>query len=130
MSTTKQQGLSLHVGSLGVLHWVGIVAALASAAIHFLLGVRFLPTGLGISFILAGFGFVGAVALVLLDIRRRVVYALGLPFTLGQIVLWYLVNFTGGSKSFPGDIGTLGAIDKIAQLALVVVLIALLWDES
>lgn len=130
MATTDQQGLSLQVGSLGVLHGLGIVAALASAGIHFLLGVRFLPTGLGISFILAGFGFVGAIVLVLFDIRRRAVYALGIPFTLGQIVLWYLVNFSGGGKSFPGDIGTLGAIDKIAQVVLIAVLVVLLWNES
>lgn len=130
MATTEQQGLSLQVRSLGVRHWLGIVAALASAGIHFLLGVRFLPTGLGISFILAGFGFVGAVVLVLLGIRRRAVYALGIPFTLGQIVLWYLVNFSGGSKSFPGDIGTLGALDKLAQLVLIAVLVILLRDES
>ena len=130
MATTEQQGLSLQMGSLGPLHWIGIVGALASAGIHLLLGVRFLPSGLGISFILAGIGFVGAVVLVLLDVRRRAVYALGIPFTFGQIVLWYLINFTGGSKSFPGDVGTLGAIDKIAQVVLIAVLVILLWNES
>jgi len=130
MATTEQQGLSLQVGSLGVLHWVGIAGAAVSAAIHLLLGVRFLPSGLGISFVLAGLGFVGAIALVLVDVRRRAVYALGIPFTFGQIVLWYIINFTGGGKSFPGDIGTLGAIDKTAQVVLVAALVVLLWDKS
>jgi len=130
MATTEQQGLSLHTGSLTALHWVGIVAALASAGVHLLLGVRMFPSGLGISFVLAGIGFVGATVLVLLNVRRRAVYALGIPFTAGQIVMWYLFNFTGGSKSFPGDIGTLGAIDKVAQAILVAVLVVLLWNES
>jgi hypothetical protein len=130
MATTEQQGLSLQIGSLGALHWFGIAGATVSAVIHLLLGVRFFPNELGVSFILAGLGFVGAIVLVLVDVRRRAVYALGVPFTLGQIVLWYIINFTGGGKSFPGDIGTLGAIDKVAQVVLIVALVALLWDES
>lgn len=129
MATTEQQGLSLQTGSLTALHWVGILAALASAGVHLVLGVRLAPSGLGISFILAGLGFVGAVILVLVDVRRRAVYAVGIPFTLGQIVLWYLFNFAGGGKSFPGDIGTLGAIDKVAQVVLIAVLVVLLRTE-
>jgi hypothetical protein len=82
---------------------------------------------MGISFILAGLGFLGAIALVLADYRRRTVYAVGVPFTLIQIVLWYVVNFTGSNaKAFPGGIGTLGAIDKVAQVVLIAVLILLL----
>jgi hypothetical protein len=106
------------------------MAALVTAGVHLLLGVRLLPGGLGISFIFAGIGFVGAVILVLADVQRRAVYAAGVPFTLGQIVLWYVFNFTGDSKSFPGDIGALGAIDKIAQVVLIVVLVMLLLSES
>ncbi|MFC7057816.1 DUF7475 family protein [Halovenus salina] len=113
-----------------MLRWVGIAAALASAAVHLLLGARMVPSGLGISFIVAGIGFVGGVLLVLADVRRRAVYALGIPFTLGQIVLWYLFNFAGGDKSFPGDIGTLGAVDKVAQVILIVALAVLVWDNS
>ena len=130
MTQAETRGISVQLGSLGVVHWVGILAALVSAGVHLLLGVRMFPSGMGISFILAGIGFVGAVVLVILNVRRRVVYALGIPFTLGQIVLWYLVNFTGGEKSIPGDIGTLGAIDKIAQVVLIAVIVVLLWDES
>jgi len=126
MATTETEGIALRTDSLGSLHWVGILAALVSAAVHLLLGIRSLPEGLGISFTLAGLGFLGAIGLVLIDYRRRTVYAVGIPYTLVQIVLWYLVNFAGGSKSFPGDVGTLGAVDKIAQLVLVAVLVALL----
>lgn len=126
MATNETQGLSPDVASLHSLHWVGIVAALVSAAVHLLLGVRMLPSGMGISFVLAGLGFLGAVGLVVLDYRRRAVYAVGIPFTLVQIVLWYYVNFVSLGKSFPADTGTLGAVDKLTQVVLLAVLVVLL----
>ena len=126
MATADSRGLALDVSSLTGLHWVGIVAAVVSAVVHLLLGVRMLPSGMGISFVLAGLGFLGAVGLVLVDYRRRAVYAVGIPFTLVQILLWYYVNFVSLGKSFPADIGTLGAVDKVAQVVLLAVLVALL----
>ena len=126
MSTAKTEGLTLRTGSLGWVHWVGILAALVSAGIHILLGIGLFPSGMGISFILAGLGFLGAIGLVLIEYRRRSVYAVGIPFVLVQIVLWYVINFVYMSKAFPADIGTLGALDKIAQVVLLGVLIALL----
>ncbi|WP_435072829.1 DUF7475 family protein [Halorubrum sp. HHNYT27] len=126
MATTESQQSAIDIGSLDGLHWVGIVAALVTAVVHLRLGLGGLPLPLRISFLLAGFGFLGAIVLVLLDYRRRTVYAVGIPFTLIQIVLWYVINFAGGPKSFPADVGTLGAIDKIAQVVLILVLIALL----
>ncbi|PSP57902.1 hypothetical protein BRC72_08120 [Halobacteriales archaeon QH_7_66_36] len=126
MSTSKADSIAVDVASLSGLHWVGIVAAVVTGVIHLRLGVGFAPSGLGISFLLAGLGFFGAVGLVLFDYRRRTVYAAGVPFTIVQIVLWYALNFAGGPKSFPADVGTLGWVDKIAQVALVVVLVALL----
>jgi hypothetical protein len=125
MATSKAQP-ALDIGSLNALHWVGIVAALVTAAVHIRLGVGGLPLPLRVSFLLAGFGFIGAVVLVLLDYRRRTVYAVGIPFTLVQIVLWYALNFAGGGKSFPADVGTLGAVDKVAQVVLIAVLVVLL----
>jgi succinate dehydrogenase/fumarate reductase cytochrome b subunit len=126
MATAESRELSLDVTSLTGLAWLGIVAAVVSAAVHLLLGVRMLPSAMGVSFVLAGLGFLGAVALVLLDYRRRAVYAVGIPFTLVQILLWYYVNFVSLGKSFPADIGTLGAVDKVAQVVLLVVLVSLL----
>lgn len=126
MGATETQGRSLQTASLGGLHWAGILAAVVSAGVHLFLGIRMLPSGMGISFVLAGLGFLGAVVLVLLDYRRRAVYAVGIPFTLVQILLWYYVNFAAGPKSFPTDIGTLGAIDKVAQVVLIAILVALL----
>ena len=126
MATTKSGHLELDIESLNALHWVGIAAALVTAGIHLLLGVRMFPSGMGISFILAGLGFLGGIALVAANYRRRAVYAVGIPFTLIQIVLWYYVNFAAGTKSFPADMGTLGAVDKLAQVVLIAVLVALL----
>ncbi|WP_299235974.1 DUF7475 family protein [Natronomonas sp.] len=126
MATADAQRSTLRTDTLNGLHWLGIAAALVTAAIHLLLGVRLFPSGLGISFVLAGGGFVGAVVLVLIDYRRRAVYAAGIPFTLVQLVAWYVLNFAGGGRSFPGEVGTFGAIDKVAQVVLIAVLVALL----
>jgi len=60
------------------------------------------------------------------DYRRRAVYAIGIPFTVAQIGLWYYLNFAAGPKSFPADVGALGAVDKLAQLVLLAVLVLLL----
>jgi hypothetical protein len=124
--STDTSTLSPEPGSLNALAYVGIIAAVVSAVIHLRLGVGFIDSPLGISFILAGLGFFGAVALVLINYRRRTVYAVGIPFTAIQIVLWYVFNFAAGDKAFPADVGTLGAIDKIAQVVLIAVLIVLL----
>lgn len=124
--STDTSGLSLDTDSLGGLAYVGIVAAIISGVIHLQLGVGFIETSLGISFLLAGLGFLGAVVLVLVNYRRRTVYAVGIPFTAIQIVIWYYYNFAAGDKAFPAEIGTLGAIDKVAQVVLIAVLVVLL----
>jgi len=126
MASTETKQSALALDSLTGLHWVGIVAAIISAVVHIRLGVGGLPLPLRISFLLAGFGFIGAIVLVMLDYRRRTVYAVGIPFTLIQIVLWYGANSAAGPKSFPPDVGTLGAVDKVAQVVLIAVLVVLL----
>jgi hypothetical protein len=128
MTATESRETRLTVGSLTAVHWVGIVAALVSGAVHLRLGVGNLPSGLGVAFLLAGVGFLGAVALVGVGYHRRTVYAVGVPFTLVQVLAWYWLNFAAGSKSFPGDVGTLGAVDKLAQVVLLGVLVFLLGD--
>lgn len=116
----------LQTESLTPLHWIAILSALVSAAIHLVIGIGIMPSTLGVSFLLATGGFVGAVLLVLFDIRRRLVYTAGIPFTGVQIVLWYLLNDISGL----GDIGALDAADKAAQLLLIAVLVVLLRRES
>jgi hypothetical protein len=106
--------------------WVGVLAAVVSGAVHLRLGIGNAPSPLGISFLLAGVAFVVAAGFVVVGYRRQTVYAVGIPFTLVQIIAWYYANFAAGDKSFPADVGTLGAVDKIAQLLLIAVLVVLL----
>ncbi len=113
-------------GSLPGVAWIGVLAATVSGLIHLRLGIGNIPSPLGVGFLLAGVGFLVAVGLVVIGYRRRSVYAIGIPFTLFQVVAWYLLNFGAGEKAFPADVGTLGAVDKVAQLALLVVLVFLL----
>nr|WP_238478428.1 hypothetical protein [Natranaeroarchaeum sulfidigenes] len=117
---------SLALDSLTPLHWLGIAMALVSALVHLVLGVGFFPHYMGVLFLLATGGFVGAVVLVLLDYRRTVVYLVGIPFTLSQIVGWYVVNQ-------PDSVSALGAADiadKVAQVVLIAVLVVLYRRES
>ena len=130
MATAESRGLSLDVSSLTGLHWVGIVAAVVTAAVHLFLGVRLVPTPLGISFVLAGLGYLGGVVLLLLDYRRRTVYAVGIPFTVVQILLWYYINFATTPRVFPADVSATGIVDKGAELVLTAVLVALLRRSS
>ena len=112
---------TLRTAELTPLHWAGIVAALVSAAVHLILGIGFLPHWMGIAFLIATAGFVVGAWLVLTGRMRRRIYLLGIPFTAGQIVFWYLVNR-------PESLDALGSaeiIDKIAQVVLVLVLGAL-----
>ncbi|WP_049906839.1 DUF7475 family protein [Halorubrum tebenquichense] len=109
-------------GSLTPLHWVGIVAAAVTATAHVVLGVRAGGTYL-VLFLFAALGFGAGVAAVVFDYRRRLAYALGIPFTAGQIVLWYVLN------DVP-PIPTSHAVDKVAQVVLIAVLAVLLSRES
>jgi len=129
MATATQRTFDLQLDSLTGLHWVGILAATVTGVIHLFLAVSFLPTTLGVAFLLAGLGFLGAVVLVLLDIRRRAVYAIGIPYTAAQLFLWYYLNFAIGPKTFPDQVGTLGVIDKLVQVGLIVVLVVILMRE-
>jgi hypothetical protein len=130
MATQTSRGPELRTETLGGLHWAAIGAAAVTAVIHLFLGVTGLlgggpiGPGLGASFLLAGLGFVGAIALVLVDYRRRLLYAVGIPFTGIQIVLWYYLNYAVGPRSLP-QIGPIDAVDKLAQVVLIALLVVL-----
>jgi hypothetical protein len=119
MATTTSSGLSLQTDSLTGIHWVGVALALLSGVIHLFLGVnlgnQFGFAGLPGAFVLAGLGFVGAVVLLLVGYRRRLLYAVGVPFVGVQIVVWL----------WPIDY-----VDKAAQVILVVILLYLLATEE
>ena len=121
MSAVTETG-RVDLEGLGSLHYLGIALALLSGVIHLILGVSFAPDPLGLSFLFAGVVFLLAVAGVLVNYRRQLLYKFGIPFTAGQIVLWYYLNFAAGDKAFPADVGAIGAVDKIAQVALIAVL--------
>ena len=124
--TDTAGGLALQTDSLTTIHWVGVALALVSGVIHLVIGVGFLPSGFGIIFVLAGLGFFGAVALVLLDLRRRLVYLVGVPFTGVQIAIWYQVQVAERGLF---NLGTLDYVDKAAQVLLIVILLYLIREE-
>ncbi len=121
MSAVTESG-RVDLEGLGSLHYLGIALALLSGVIHLFLGASFAPEPLGLSFLFAGLVFLLAAAGVLVNYRRELLYTLGIPFTAGQVVLWYYINFAAGDYVFPADIGAIGAVDKIAQVVLIVVL--------
>ena len=114
---------TLDTESLTPLHWLGIAAAAVTAVVHLALGIADFPGGFGIAFLLATAGFLAGIVAVVVGYRRRLVYLLGIPFTVGQIVLWYLLN------DVP-PIPPIEAVDKAAQAILVAVLIVLYRRES
>jgi hypothetical protein len=62
-------------------HWLGVLIATVTGAIHVYLYLEqgFLP------FLFAGIVFLAAAIAVLLNLYRRLLYAVGIPFTAGQI---------------------------------------------
>ena len=103
-------------------HWLGIALAAATGLVHLGLGIGSLPDPLGVAALGAAGGFGLAIALVLVGVRPWWLYALGIPFTASQIVLWYVLN----EPSAVGDVSALEAFDKLVQTALLVVLVVLL----
>jgi hypothetical protein len=62
---------------------------------------------------LAGVGYAGALVLFFLNYRRRLLYAIGIPYTAIQIPLWILAK---------SEYGTVDYVDKAVQVALILVL--------
>jgi|AntRauMinimDraft_4_1070384.scaffolds.fasta_scaffold04710_1 hypothetical protein len=121
--------LDLDTTSLTPLHWAAFALAITSGVIHLVLIVAWdiPPTStFGILFLLTFGGYLGGVALVAINYRRRLLYLLGVPYTGSQIVMWYLANQPAG----PADISAFEWIDKIAQLLLLVVLVMLYLEED
>ncbi len=113
---------SLSLDTLSLPHWIGVALALVSAIVHLVLGVGFLPHPMGVLFVLAGAGFVGAVVLLLFDYRRRLLYLVGIPYTGIQIVLWIALNW---ERISAGAIPPSHLVDKVAQVGLILVLVYL-----
>ncbi len=116
----------LQLDSLTTLDWIGIVLALITATVHFVIGIMFVPELGGFAFLLAAGGFIGAIVLLLVDYRRPLLYIVGVPYTGVQIIAWYVINRPAG----PAAIGPVTAIDKVTQLVLIVVLVLLYQWEA
>lgn len=123
MSTTDAGTGRLRTDTLTSLHWIGVALAAVTGVIHLALGVSYLPESVafGVAFLVAAFGFLAGIAAVLVDYRRRATYALGIAFTLGQVVVWFAVN---------DEFTPVAVVDKLAQAGLVVVLAVLLVRSS
>lgn len=103
--------------SLPTLAWLAVLLAAITGLVHLGLGIRDLDTSLGIAFVLAGLGFFGAIALLLLGYRRRLLYLIGIPFVGIQFVLYFAMNWP--------DVNAIGLGDKVIQVILIALLIVL-----
>jgi hypothetical protein len=104
------------------LHYAGIALAVATGVVHLVLGVGALASPFGVAFLVAAAGFFAGAAMVWADYRRRLAYLLGVPFTLGQVVLYFVLN--------PDPVAPLGLFDKAIQALLVAVMVVLYRREE
>lgn len=122
MATEARPTFELRTESLTSLHWLAVVLAFITGAVHLYLAASFIPEPMGIAFLVAALGFFGAVVAFLIDFRRKLLYLLGIPFTAGQILAWYVVNAPEFSMTGIGD--------KVVQVLLIVVIAVLYRRES
>lgn len=112
-TATRHRRIGFETASLEPLHWLAIVLAAATGAIHLYL----YTTEDWLPFLLAGVGFFGAIVLlIVLPGYRRWLYPLGILFVLVQIV---------GYVFLPLGPLWLGILDKVIQVALILVLVQL-----
>ncbi|MCL9818557.1 hypothetical protein [Natronocalculus amylovorans] len=125
-------GSSIDVSSITSLQWIGISAAAVSAVVHLVLGLGFIPHWMGFAFMVAVIGFGVGIVNVLRGSYLCETYLVGIPFVLGQIAMWII--FTRQEfLTDPLAIATIGlpeAIDKVAQVILLVVLVVLLRQQN
>ena len=114
-------GSQVRTDSLGAFEWVGIVVAVALGIAYLPLGTGALPESIGIAFLLAGAGYLGAVALVLVGYRRRLVYAVGIVYNVLLIALYFLFQ-----QPSLAEIEPFAGVVKIGQALFVVLLGVLL----
>ena len=102
--------------SITTLGWLAVALVVVTGAIHVYAGVveGRIPVAL------AGVGFFGALALYLLNYRRRLLYLVGIVYTAVQLPLWYVVK--------AGEFTTVGYVDKAVQVVLVLLLAYLYWQ--
>ena len=109
--------IGFHAGKMSWAHWLAAALAALTGVIHLFLywNQGFVP------FLFAGVVFLGAVAALLLNVYRHLLYALGIPFTAGQIVIW-------AAQGMPDM--DIAIFDKPIQLMLILVLAYLFMNED
>lgn len=114
---TKRTGFGYRAETMTPLHWATFGLAAVTGAIHLYLYYQQANP----AFLFAGVVFFGAVIAGLLNVYRRVLYALGVPFTAGQIVVWAMMGMPDMS---------IAVIDKPIQIALIALLVYLFFNEK
>ena len=96
-------------GSLTGAHWLAVVLVVVTGVLHVYAGVveGRIPVAL------AGVGYAGALVLFFLNYRRRLLYAVGIPYTAIQIPLWIVAK---------SEYGIVDYVDKATQVVLILVL--------
>jgi hypothetical protein len=111
VATTHKQS-RIPTESLTTLHWLAVALVVVTGVLHVYAGVveGRLPVAL------AGVGYAGALVLFLLNYRRRLLYAIGIPYTAVQIPIWLAVK---------SEYTVVGYVDKTVQVVLILVLLVL-----
>lgn len=117
MTAVRPRAFRLDADTMTPAHWAAAGLAAVTGAIHLYLYASqgFLP------FLFAGVVFYTAIIGMALNVYRRALYALGVPFTAGQIGLWLYLGMPDA---------TLGAVDKVVQVALIALLVYLFRTEA
>lgn len=114
---TKPTGFGYRAETMTPIHWVTLALAAVTGVVHlYLYYLQANP-----AFLFAGVVFFGAIIATLLNVYRRVIYALGVPFTAGQIAIWYMVGMPDMS---------IALVDKPVQAVLIVLLVYLFFNEK
>lgn len=95
-----------------------IILSAITGAIHFYLAPQIGLNSLGVSFAVAGLGFTALIISIIFNYRLKLAYLLAIPFTLGQIVIWYYMNRPSLEFLIRGE-PFLDALDKLAQILLI-----------
>lgn len=98
-------------------HWLAVALVAITGVIHVYAGIAEGRAPVA----LAGVGFAGALVLFFLNYRRRLLYAVGIPYTAVQIPIWLAVK---------SEYTLVGYVDKAVQVVLILVLAYLYVNAS
>ena len=114
---TTQHSLGDTDSSLTGIQWLAVVLVVITGVLHVYAGIveGRIPVAL------AGFGYGGALVLFFLNYRRRLLYAIGIPYTAIQIPLWIVAK---------SEYGIVDYVDKTVQVVLILVLAYLYTNAS